>query len=145
MRHQKAGRKFSRTSAHRKAMFSNMAAALTFYRDLGLDLPAGADEAPHAEAELPGGLRLMWDPLDTIRSFDPEYTPPGGDGRVALAFACAGPEDVDATYDRMVKAGHTGHKAPWDAPWGQRYAILHDPDGNGVDLFAPLADPPAMP
>ncbi len=26
----------------------------------------------------------------------------------------------------------------WDAFWGQRYAILHDPDGNGVDLFAPL-------
>ena len=28
MRHQKAGRKFSRTSAHRQAMFSNMAASL---------------------------------------------------------------------------------------------------------------------
>jgi len=29
---------------------------------------------------------------------------------------------------------------PWDAFWGQRYAIVRDPDGNGVDLFAPLAD-----
>jgi len=28
MRHKKAGRKFSRTSAHRAAMFSNMAASL---------------------------------------------------------------------------------------------------------------------
>src|SRR5262249_34003270 len=28
MRHQKAGRKFSRTSAHRRAMFSNMVASL---------------------------------------------------------------------------------------------------------------------
>jgi uncharacterized glyoxalase superfamily protein PhnB len=124
---------------------SNMPAAMAFYRDLGLDLPAEADQAPHAEFELPGGLRLMWDPLDTVRSFDPDYTPSTGDGRVSLAFGCADPADVDATYDRMTKAGHAGHKAPWDAPWGQRYAVLHDPDGNGVDLFAPLGDPPATP
>jgi uncharacterized glyoxalase superfamily protein PhnB len=32
-----------------------------------------------------------------------------------------------------------GLKAPWDAFWGQRYAFLQDPDGNRVDLFAPLA------
>jgi hypothetical protein len=28
---------------------------------------------------------------------------------------------------------------PYDAPWGQRYATVLDPDGNIVDLFAPLA------
>ena len=116
---------------------SNMAAALAFYRDLGLDIPAESDTAPHAEAELPGGLRLMWDPVETIHSFDPGYTAPKGDGRAALAFLCADPAEVDRTYARMVAAGHTGHKEPWDAPWGQRYAVLHDPDGNGVDLFAP--------
>lgn len=31
-----------------------------------------------------------------------------------------------------------GHKAPWDAFWGQRYAVVVDPDGNLVDLFADL-------
>ena len=36
----------------------------------------------------------------------------------------------------MVAAGFDGHKEPWDAVWGQRYATLRDPDGNGVDLFA---------
>jgi hypothetical protein len=40
-----------------------------------------------------------------------------------------------------VAAGSHGYKAPWDAVWGQRYAVIHDPDGNSVDLFAPL--PPA--
>ena len=35
-------------------------------------------------------------------------------------------------------AGHVGHLDPWDAVWGQRYATLHDPDGNSVDLFAAL-------
>jgi hypothetical protein len=39
----------------------------------------------------------------------------------------------------LTSAGHTGHKEPWDAFWGQRYAEVLDPDGNLIDLFAPLA------
>ena len=38
----------------------------------------------------------------------------------------------------LVAAGGRGHKEPWDAFWGQRYAEVLDPDGNVVDLFAPL-------
>ncbi|HWF79810.1 MAG TPA: VOC family protein [Streptosporangiaceae bacterium] len=38
----------------------------------------------------------------------------------------------------MVGAGYEGHLEPWDARWGQRYAIVKDPDGNAVDLFAAL-------
>jgi catechol 2,3-dioxygenase-like lactoylglutathione lyase family enzyme len=118
---------------------SDMKASLTFYRALGLDLPAEADGQPHVEHALPGGLRLAWDSVDTIRSFDPGWSPPTGSHRVALAFACDSPAEVDDTYNKLVAAGHEGHKAPWDAFWGQRYAIVHDPDGNAVDLFAPSA------
>jgi len=114
----------------------DMARSLAFYRQLGLDLPAEADQAPHVEAAVPGGLRLAWDSVETVRSFDPGWTP--GTGRVGLAFACDDPADVDATYEGMVGAGYEGHLPPWDAVWGQRYASIHDPDGNGVDLFAPL-------
>jgi len=74
----------------------------------------------------------------TIRSFDPEWRAPSGSARTGLAFACDGPADVDKVYADMVAAGFDGHLEPWDAFWGQRYATLHDPDGNGVDLFAPL-------
>ncbi|MEC4019520.1 VOC family protein, partial [Streptomyces sp. H27-D2] len=42
-----------------------------------------------------------------------------------------------------VAAGYTGHKQPWDAFWGQRYASVQDPDGNTVDLFAALPADPA--
>jgi hypothetical protein len=28
--------------------------------------------------------------------------------------------------------------APWDAYWGQRYALLGDPDGVRVNLYAAL-------
>jgi catechol 2,3-dioxygenase-like lactoylglutathione lyase family enzyme len=114
---------------------ADMAAALAFYRDLGLDIPAEADKAQHAEAELTG-VRIMWDTYETIRSFDPEWTPGTGGPRAGLAFQCADPAEVDTTYARMVGAGHHSHLAPWNAPWGQRYAVLHDPDGNGVDLYA---------
>lgn len=38
-----------------------------------------------------------------------------------------------------MRAGYRGHKEPWDAFWGQRYAIVNDPDGNHISLFAPLS------
>lgn len=42
-------------------------------------------------------------------------------------------------HDAVALAGFHSHVAPFDAPWGQRYATVLDPDGNHVDLFAPLA------
>ncbi|MFE6224521.1 VOC family protein [Streptomyces sp. NPDC057854] len=115
---------------------SDMAASLAFYRRLGIDVPAGAEAAPHVEAVLPGGLRIAWDTEDTVRSFDPGWTRPTGGGRVELAFRCGAPEDVDAAYGELVAAGYAGHLKPWDAVWGQRYAVVLDPDGSGVSLFA---------
>jgi catechol 2,3-dioxygenase-like lactoylglutathione lyase family enzyme len=113
----------------------DMARSLSFYRHLGLDLPADADAQPHVEAELRGGLRVLWDTVETVRSFDPGWQPPAGGQRMGLAFACATPAEVDATYGSLVSLGYEGHKPPWDAPWGQRYAMVYDPDGNSVDLF----------
>ena len=51
---------------------------------------------------------------------------------------CESPADVDTAYERVVSAGFAGHLAPFDAFWGQRYAVVHDPDGTPVDLYAPL-------
>ena len=109
---------------------------LAFYRALGLQIPAESDTEPHVEVELPGGFRLLIDTVDTIRSFDPEWSAPKGSPRASLAFACASGAEVDATYTSMVAAGFEGHLEPWDAFWGQRYATLRDPDGTGVDLHA---------
>ena len=36
------------------------------------------------------------------------------------------------------KAGFVVVTEPWDAFWGQRYAIVADPDGYMSDLFAAL-------
>jgi len=121
----------------------DMARSLAFYRKLGLDIAGDLDAEDHVEATLPGGLRMAWDTVETIKSFDPTWTPPTGGGhRIGLAFLCADPAEVDRIYADLVSAGYEGHLEPWDAFWGQRYATVRDPDGNGVDLFArlPTAD-----
>ncbi|MER5705489.1 VOC family protein [Micromonospora sp. NPDC002296] len=117
---------------------TDMARTLDFYRRLGLDIPAGAEAEPHVEFTSAGGLRLAWDTVETIRGFDPDWAPPTGGSRVSLAFRCADPAEVDRYWAEMTGAGFQGHLAPWDAFWGQRYAVLLDPDGTGVDLYAPL-------
>lgn len=117
---------------------ADMARSLAFYRELGVDLPPEADAQPHVEAQLPGGLRLLFDTEDTIRSFDPEWQPPPeGLHRLELAFKLDTPAEVDDLYGTLTSRGYHGHKPPWDAFWGQRYAIVHDPDGNAVSLFSP--------
>ncbi|BAD59312.1 VOC family protein [Nocardia farcinica] len=117
---------------------SDMAASLAFYRRLGLEFPAGSEDRPHVEADLGGGMRLALDTEDTIRAFHPDWQPVRGGGRIGLSFRCADPAGVDALFAELTAAGYEGELKPWDAVWGQRYAVVNDPDGNGVDLYAPL-------
>ena len=114
---------------------TDLAASIRFYGLLGVTFPA--PEGDHVEAVLPNGLRLMLDTLELIKKLDPEWTEPKGH-RMNLAFLCADPAEVDAMHAKVTKAGYASKTAPWDAFWGQRYAQLLDPDGNIVDLFAPL-------
>jgi uncharacterized glyoxalase superfamily protein PhnB len=121
---------------------SDLQVSIDFYRRLGLTFPDDSDSGGdgHVEANMPGGLLFMLDTEETVRSFNPDWSPPTGGYRVALAFLCDSPQDVDAVYRDLVDAGAEGHREPWDAFWGQRYAQVKDPDGNVVDLFAALKD-----
>ena len=58
MRHQKAGRKFNRTSAHREAMFRNMAASLIKHGLIKTTLPKAKE------------LRRVAEPLITLGKTD---------------------------------------------------------------------------
>jgi uncharacterized glyoxalase superfamily protein PhnB len=115
----------------------DMAASLRFYRLLGLDIPPSADGEPHVDVITPNGYRIAWDTEDLMQSIYPDWVTPVGQ-RVTLAFKCDQPADVDSLYERIVQTGYHGHKAPWDAFWGQRYAVVADPDGTLIDLFATL-------
>lgn len=116
----------------------DMARSLAFYRRLGIDVPAEADGEGHVEVTLRGGIRLAWDTVDVIKSFS-AYEAPRGGHRIGLAFLCETPAEVDEQYRELVDAGSRSHVEPFDAFWGQRYATVLDPDGNPVDLFAPLS------
>ena len=115
----------------------DMAAALAFYRLVGLDIPSDADGEGHVEVVLDGGVRLMFDSVAVIESFS-EWEPPTGGRRIGLAFSCESPSQVDSVHAEAVAAGYTSRSDPFDAFWGQRYATVLDPDGNPVDLYAAL-------
>ena len=117
---------------------SNLERAVVFYSELGLEFPElGTDDHGHLEAEV-AGVRFMLDTEETLRSFQPDWEPPQGGHRVALAFRCDSPGEVDSTFVRLLDHGGAAHKEPWDAFWGMRYAMVKDPDGNIVDLFSDL-------
>ena len=113
----------------------DLRASIRFYALLGVAFPQ--PDGDHVEATLPNGLRLMLDDLEVIKTLDKDWTEPAGH-RMGLAFLCSSPAEVDSFHAKITAAGHASKAAPWDAFWGQRYAQVIDPDGNVVDLFAPL-------
>jgi uncharacterized glyoxalase superfamily protein PhnB len=115
---------------------SDMGQSIRFYRLLGLDVPETPGEG-HVDTVLPNGVRFMLDSEEVIRSFLPDWSRETGN-QLSLAFECSSPADVDEVYARMTGEGFEGEREPWDAFWGQRYALLHDPDGVEVNLYAPL-------
>lgn len=116
---------------------SDIAASLRFYALLGLDVSADSGGEPYVEVITPNGYRISWNSVEMARELDPGWEEPRGQ-RISLAFKCSSAGEVDAVFGRIVAAGYAGHKPPWDAFWGQRYAVVVDPDGNTVDIFAPL-------
>jgi uncharacterized glyoxalase superfamily protein PhnB len=112
-----------------------MPASLKFYRLLGLDIPPEADTEGHVEVVLAGGFRMAWDTLEVVLMFNDHWEQPTGH-RIGIAFKCDSAAEVDDLYNTVIAAGYASHKPPWDAFWGQRYAVVIDPDGNLIDLFA---------
>ena len=109
MRHQKSGRKFNRTSAHREAMFKNMAASLFKHELIKTTLPKAKE------------LRRVAEPLITLAKVDT-----GANSRLAFArlrdkeavgnlFTVLGPRYASRPggYLRLLKCGfRAGDNAP---------------------------------
>ena len=114
---------------------SDLDATVAFYRRLGLEFTAFGEG--HHEAAMASGFRLMIDDIATIESFS-SYEPASGGRNVGLAFGCGSPAEVDEIFATLTGGGAETKTAPFDAPWGQRYATVLDPDRNPVDLYATL-------
>lgn len=117
---------------------SDIAASVAFYRRLGLDFPDGEPE-DHVEAAIgTTGVRVMLDSESMLREIDPTFQG-SSRGRVHLAVLLQSPDEVNELYADLAADGF-GHTEPYDAFWGQRYAHVLDPDGQGVDLYAQLPE-----
>jgi predicted enzyme related to lactoylglutathione lyase len=113
---------------------ADLSRAVAFYELLGFRFPpVGADDQ-HVEAE--SGIRLMIDSASMMTELNGEPPRPGNTAGFAVLMGT--PDEVDAAAARVGDAGHTVVHPPFDAPWGQRYATVADPDGYRVDLFCAL-------
>ena len=125
MRHQKAGRKFSRTSAHRDAMFTNMSASLIKHGLIKTTLPKAKE------------LRRVAEPLITLGKVDSvanrrlAFSRLRDKEAVGTLFTTLGPRYASRPggYLRILKCGfRAGDNAP------MAYVELVDrPDVAAVD------------
>jgi len=116
---------------------TDMAATLAFYRLLGLSIPQEADGDDHVEVQIVDGFHIMFDTVEVVERFT-TYQPPSGGRGVGFAFRCATPAEVDVLFHTIRESGYQTKQSPFDAFWGQRYATVLDPNGNPVDLYAPI-------
>ncbi|EAZ99452.1 50S ribosomal protein L17 [Marinobacter sp. ELB17] len=109
MRHRKSGRKFNRTSAHRKAMFRNMSASLVEHELIKTTLPKAKE------------LRRVAEPLITLAKIDSvanrrlAFSRLRDDAAVAKLFTQLGPRynERPGGYLRILKCGsRAGDNAP---------------------------------
>ena len=109
MRHRNAGRKFSRTSSHRKAMFSNMCCSLIEHEQIKTTLPKAKE------------LRRYIEPLITVSKSDSVASRRHVFDRlrskeaVGKVFTQLGPRFVERPggYVRVLKCGYrAGDNAP---------------------------------
>ena len=107
MRHKLGGRKLNRTSAHRKALLRNMAAALVKHEQITTTLPKARELRPYVEKLITlakhGGLSNRR--LAHARMLD--------DQQLVKLFDVLAPRYADRAggYTRVIKAGFRGSDA----------------------------------
>ena len=109
MRHGNAHRKLGRTSAHREAMFANMAASLIKHEQITTTLPKAKELRPFVEKLVTlakrGDLHARRIAISRVRDVD----------QVGKLFSAIGPRYADRNggYIRIMKAGFRyGDNAP---------------------------------
>ncbi len=105
---------------------TDMAAAVAFYRSAGFQLMVGGDDAPFSTFRAGTGYLNLQQDTDGPRPL-PVW------GRVILWV-----DDVDAMHRRCLDAGFRPLTAPEDAPWGERFFHIRDPDGHELSFARPL-------
>ncbi len=115
-------------------------ASRAFYARLGLDFGDERDPvwAAHHVSALHGDITPLDVDLDST-TFATQWNEgwPGGSG-VVLGFKVDTRAEVDALVAALAAEGVAVQQEPYDAFWGARYAVVSDPDGNGVGIMSPV-------
>ena len=88
-------------------------------------------------ALLPGGESIEFGTAALTQSYDPDWREPGPHAKNTIGLELDSPAAVDELYLSVTALGHAGQLAPCDPPWGARFAIVLDPDGNQIGLHSP--------
>lgn len=101
---------------------ADMGRSVAFYEALGFEVAHGGKDALFTTFHLPAGqaLNLIADARARTAGFW---------GRVIFHV-----ENVDAMYARVRRAGLHPEAAPRDAPWGERFFHIRDPDGHELSF-----------
>jgi catechol 2,3-dioxygenase-like lactoylglutathione lyase family enzyme len=103
----------------------DMARSVRFYQALGFVLRYGGESASFSSLAAGSGyLNLIARPAEQRWSWW---------GRV-IFYVC----DVDALYRQVLALNLQPDTAPCDAPWGERFFHLTDPDGHELSFARPL-------
>ncbi len=110
-------------------------AAVTFYRQLGIDAEKTLDEwmPHHRSVSSAGGLDVDIDSVAFARWWGGINAP-----CVVVGVRMPSRDEVDTRYAALVDAGSEGLRPPFDAFWGARFAVVRDPAGNAIALTSPL-------
>jgi uncharacterized glyoxalase superfamily protein PhnB len=109
----------------------NMAGAVRFYEALGFQRKYGGPHAAFTSFAFgPSFLNLS----DEAGQSPAQHR---GWGRAIIYVS-----DVDGMYRKALAAGLTPEFEPADAPWGERYFHIVDPDGHELSFAKPLRDGP---
>ena len=108
---------------------SDVARSAPFYEALGFVRKAGPAMPGFASFELGGAAGVCY-----LNLLEGAHGAVSGWGRVIFYVA-----DVDAFYAHALASGARPEFAPRDAPWGERYFQLLDPDGHELSFAKPLA------
>lgn len=115
-------------------------ASRAFYARLGLDFddepdPVWADHHVGAVHGDHAPIDVDLDSTSFVEKWDTGW--PGGTG-VVVGFKVDSRQEVDGLVAALVAEGVPVQQEPFDAFWGARYAVLSDPDGNGVGIMSPI-------
>lgn len=114
---------------------SSLERSLPFYRALGFETFWSNADVARLRSRT-GGNEGTGRPGSGVELMLHERGAEGSDLGVAVSFVV---DDVDALAAAGASAGGSIVDPPEDQPWGERQAVLHDPDGHVVCLVAPLS------